>query len=343
MTTTLALAGLALLVSSHPSPVKMRGVCWEGAGRIQRSSLQPLQDLGVDWISQTPFGWCRSAGDPEIRIAARGVLWGETDEGLAETARLARALGIKTLLKPHLWVQGGAWVGELRMESEEDWQRFFHSYEAFILHYAQVARQERMEALAVGTELKHAARRTEDWRRVIRRVRAVYSGRLTYCANFTEEDDVGFWDALDFVGIQAYYPLGDAARPDPPAIRAAWVPIAARLKALARRTGKPVVFTEIGYKSVSGSLAAPWKWDTEGTVDLLLQRDAYRAMFESFWNEPWFGGTFLWKWHPDLEGRASRGRWWRPDRVPRDFTPQGKPALEVVREFYAAPARGGGP
>ncbi len=328
--TAIALVGL---LAVGPSPAKMRGICWEGTARIEGSSLEPLRDLGVDWISQTPFGWCRSPRTPEIRIETTRVLWGETDEGLAETARLARSLGIKTLLKPHLWVRG-AWVGEIRMESEADWESFFRSYEAFILHYARLARRERLEALAVGTELKHAARRTEDWRRLIRRVRAVYAGPLTYCANWAEEEEIGFWDALDFVGVQAYYPLGDASRPDLPAIRAAWAPIVARLAALARRTGKRVVFTEVGYKSVSGSLSTPWKWGIDGTVDLELQRDAYRAMFESLWNQPWFGGTFLWKWHPDLAPGAAHPPWWHPGRMQRDFTPQGKPALDVVREFY---------
>lgn len=86
-----------------------------------------------------------------------------------------------------------------------------------------------------------------------------------------------------------------------------------------------MVFTEVGYKRLGGSLSEPWRWSLEGVPDLALQRDAYRAMFESVWEQPWFGGTFIWKWHPLLR---------RPERAERDFTPQGKPALEVVREFY---------
>jgi hypothetical protein len=311
----------------------MHGVCWEGAGRVERAHLEPLRDLGVDWISQTPFGWSRSVSSPEIRIATTRVLWGETDEGLAETARHARALGIRTLLKPHLWVRG-AWVGDLKMTGEAEWKAWFRSYEAFILHYAELARRERFAALAVGTELRHAARREADWRRLIRSVRAVYPGKLTYCANWGEEEDVAFWDALDFVGVQAYYPLTDAPRPALAEIRSGWSPVTARLAALARRTGKPIVFTEVGYKSVSGSVAAPWKWELDGDVDLALQRDAYRAMFESVWGQPWFGGAFLWKWHPDPAARAASWHDPRPDRLLRDFTPQGKPALEVVREYY---------
>ncbi len=333
--TLVLLASLAAPTGPGVSPLRrMRGVCWEGAGRVDRSQLLPLRELGVDWISQTPFGWSPSLAAPEVRLATTRALWGETDEGLAETARLARALGIKTLLKPHLWVRGG-WVGDIEMKSEADWEAWFRSYQAFILHYAELAQREGLEGLAVGTELRQVVRRTDDWRRLIRRVRGAYRGPLTYCANWGEEEEVAFWDDLDFVGVQAYYPLTDAPHPTLGQLRDGWGPIVARLGALAHRTGKPIVFTEVGYKSVAGSVAAPWKWDFAGALDLDLQRDAYRAMFTSLWSQPWFRGTFLWKWHPDP---AARDSWWRrraPDRIQRDFTPQGKPALEVVREFYS--------
>jgi hypothetical protein len=320
-----------------PALAKMRGVCWEAGGRVAPEALDPLRALGVDWISQTPFGWCPSLTAPKVvRNAGDDVYWGESDQGLAETAGFARSLGIKTLLKPHLWVPGGSWVGDLRMGSEEDWQRWFRSYEDFILHYARLAEREHMDGLVVGAELRCAARRTPDWRRLIQRVREVYHGPLTYCANWNEEEQVEFWGDLDFIGVQAYYPLSDAPHPSLAQIRTAWLPIVTRLEALARRTGRPVVFTEVGYKSVAGTLAAPWSWDTRGKTDFGLQRDAYRALFEAVWSRSWFGGTFIWKWHP-LASRARPS----PDRE-RDFTPQGKPSLKVMREFYTHPGRSGG-
>jgi len=353
-TTLVAACGVALAIglvlvrgeslpgSVSSSQSKMRGVCWEGTAKVDGEALDPLRALGADWISQTPFGWSPSLSAPAVgsftgRSHAFRGLWGESDEGLAETARLARARRIKTLLKPHLWVRGGVWAGEIEMKSEEDWRAWFASYEAFVLHYARLAEAERMEGLAVGTELPKASRRTEDWRRLIARVRAVYHGPLTYCANWHEAEDVAFWGDLDFIGVQAYYPLTKSERPTPEEIRAAWKPIVARLASLSERTGKRIVFTEVGYKSLSASLAEPWKWDTQGEVDLDLQRDAYRAMFESVWAEPWFGGTFLWKWHPSLGRGTPAWRPWRAQRVDRDFTPQGKPALEVVRQFYTRP------
>lgn len=310
----------------------MRGVSWEGGRIVDAASLDPVRELGADWISQTPFGWCPSIHDPTIRLSGERGYWGETDEGLVATARWARERGLHTLLKPHVWVHR-AWVGDIEMTSEEDWSRFFEAYEAFVLHYARLAEASGMEALAVGTELEKTTRRTADWSRIVARVRSVYHGRLTYCANWCEADQVAFWSTLDFVGIQAYYPLR-VQDPTPEAIRAAWKPIVEQLEALHARTGKPIVFTEVGYKSLRGSLAEPWVWKTAGEEDYALQRDAYAAMFASVWGRPWFGGAFVWKWHPALGAPSVP-----PAGRERDFTPQGKPALEVIRSYYRGLAR----
>ena len=36
----------------------------------------------------------------------------------------------------------------------------------------------------------------------------MYSGKLTFGANwYLEYEDVTFWDDLDYIGIQAYFPL----------------------------------------------------------------------------------------------------------------------------------------
>jgi hypothetical protein len=319
-----------LATDARAPAVRMRGVCWEARGEIAAEALDALLEVGVDWISETPFGWSPGLASPEIVVATPGrAYWGEGDVGLARTAGFARERGIRTLLKPHVWVRGRGWPGDLAMANEADWARWFAAYEEFILHYARLAEREKLDGLAVGTELCRASRREADWRRLIARVRAVYGGPLTYCANADEVERVAFWDALDFVGVQAYFPLGGAARPSLPELRAAWAPVVRRLRGLSRRTGKRVVFTEVGYKSLAGSLAAPWSWDVSGERDLELQRDAFRAMFESFWPSPWFGGAFVWKWRSGLSPSLLP-----PAPLDRDFTPQGKPALDVIRRYY---------
>jgi hypothetical protein len=51
----------------------------------------------------------------------------------------------------------------------------------------------------------------------------------------------------------------------------------------------------------------------------------YRAALEAFWGEPWFAGFYWWMW--DTRPPAD------PERD-ASFTPQGKPAWPVLREFY---------
>ena len=123
----------ALAASRAP---RHRGVSWVAARRpLTEADLAPLVAANVDWIAQTPFGWQEDERSPEVRLVTSGhVHWGETDEGLEATTRLARGLGIETLLKPHLWItrpREGAWVGTLGMDSEADWARWFASYRRF--------------------------------------------------------------------------------------------------------------------------------------------------------------------------------------------------------------------
>jgi hypothetical protein len=324
----LAVLAMAATPPAAGPPGRMRGICWEGGGKIEPANLKPLRELGADWISQTPFGWAPTLTSTEIRYGSEAGMWGETDEGLIQTAAWARAMGIKTLLKPHLWVRHGEWQGDISMATEEAWAAWFASYEGFILHYAKLAETNKIEALAVGTELGKTTVRTAEWKRIIARVREVYHGKLTYCANWSEEAPrIRFWDTLDFVGVQAYYPLATVDRPSQQQIEAAWTSVMPTITALAKRTEKPIVFTEIGFKSHEGSLKEPWRWETQGAVDLALQKDAYAATFATFWPRQWFGGMFIWKWHavPRANGRDDR-----------DFTPQGKPALSVIKAYYTA-------
>ncbi len=329
---------------------KHRGVSWEAGPEITADALAPLAELNVNWIVQTPFGWMRRHDSPEIRLRTDGgVFWGERDEGLEKTARWARELGIRTLLKPHLWLPPGEkWRAELEMTSEEDWQRFFSDYRTFILHYARLAERVGMEGLVIGTELHRAAvLKPDEWRRVIREVRAVYSGRLTYAANWHREfEDVTFWDALDWIGVQAYFPLStDDARTSLADLKAGWAPHLEALRRVQRKFGKPLLFTEIGYKSTPGATRQPWVWlERSGwaaaEVDLGIQERAYTAFFETFWREPWFAGAYFWKWTPVREALGPEFVLLesRPPGSDPDFSPQFKPAERVLRAWYRSEA-----
>ncbi|MGH9380200.1 MAG: glycoside hydrolase family 113 [Thermoanaerobaculia bacterium] len=322
------------------------GVAWTAAGPVTAAELEPLRDLGVTWITQTPFGWQRSIEEPEIHLTPDRGFWGERDEGLVTTLRIAHELGIKSLLKPHIWLveeghaqysgsQGGQqptrWLGAIRFRNEEEWERWFASYRHFLLHYAELAERASFDGLVVGAELEGTLERQADWRRLIAEVRSVYGGPLTYAASWRRFEQVPFWDALDAIGVQAYFPLSSDTSPALGALLEAWREPKNRLAALAQVTGKPVLFTEIGYRSMADAGVRPWEWteriSTEAAPDLELQTRLYEAFFRSLWDEPWFAGAYFWKWYP----HGSHGR-----VHDLDFSPQGKPAEAVLARWYGA-------
>lgn len=338
----LAVAGCSTPASDSTSVnAFQRGVCWVAAAEpVGLESFRPLLRDHVDWISQTTFGWQRDAHSPELVLRPDSRWWGESDSGVVQTAKLARQAGLKTLLSPHLW--GRQWSGDIEMGGEAEWEQWFANYRRFILHYAQLAAAADVEALCIGTELQGTtAARERDWRELIAAVREVYPGRLVYAANWDGEfARIRFWDALDFIGIQAYFPVADHDSPTIPELLEGWKAHLERLDAVHRQYGKPVLVTEMGYRSEPDAAIRPWYWERSrpgsrsasgfSQEGLQSQAHCYEAFFQAFSSETWFAGVFVWKWHPLSDER----RW----RFSEPFTPQDKPAEEVLREWYGRAA-----
>ena len=331
---TPASAPAASALSIHVAD-KQRGVCFVAGREIEPGVFDPLVTTHVGWISQTPFGWQEHADDTSFDMVTGGwAFWGESDRGIEATTRMARARGIRTLLKPHLWLRDTSrdqWVGSIAMKNEADWRRWFDAYERFILHYAALARDSGMDALCIGTELAGTSGREADWRRVIADVRRSYKGPIVYAANWSDEfERVRFWDAVDYIGIQAYFPLSQSSDPSVEELVRGWQPYRAHIEAVARRYGRPVLFTEIGYKASDRATVEPWLWKSGDRTNPEAQARAYEAAFRVFWHEPWFAGMYWWKWFPHYRGALSMHE--------DNFTPQGKPATGVLTRWYA-PAR----
>jgi hypothetical protein len=315
-----------------------RAVSWvAGRNGMDDDVFIPLVKNNVNWIAQTPFGWQRKVADTEIRYRADAGWWGESDRGVGGTARRARKFGIRTLLKPHVWlneVREGRWRGEIAMESEEDWAAWFASYDAFMMHYAELAARSDIEALCIGTELHGTVHREREWRDLIEKIKTVYDGPLVYAANWHDEfEDITFWDALDYIGIQAYFPLVNKHSPTVKELQAGWDRHMPSIERVHERYGKPILITEIGYHSATDAAIKPWEWDADNDSpyyeDLQTQSNAYEAFFRAFWDKPWFAGSYIWKWLPDhtfTGGIYDEG-----------FTPQNKPAEAVMGRWYAKP------
>jgi hypothetical protein len=307
---------------------KWKGVCWVGSRQpLKGGEVAVLRSTGVNALSQTPFGWQTEKNSPEIRwdMSNERRWWGETPEGIRVTFDSTASHGIMNLLKPHLWVRGG-WVGEIQMLNEENWKIWFENYRGFILDYARLAEKLKMPMLAVGTELELTSVREKEWREIISEVRKVYSGKLTYAANFTEFEKVKFWDALDYVGIQAYFPLAEGHNPSLEELKSSWDKHLPKIEKVVRKYKKPIIFTEIGYCNTVDAAIQPWVWPNERKeieFSEEMQARCYEAFFQTAWKKDWLAGVFFWKWYPE-----------RHDREP-DFTPQGKSAEKVMKAYFS--------
>jgi len=290
--------------------------------RAAHEALAGLRDRGVNAVALVPYGFQRGIDDARIAYTHSD----ESDAELATGLRAAHALGLRVMLKPQIWVRHGQFTGEIVFSEAAERARWMRSYRRFALHYARLAELEGFDLLCLGTELGGLTQHAAEWRALIRAVREVYHGPVTYAAHWDREvTSIGFWDALDYIGVNAYAPLAQAgaAPADSTAMRLRAAATGAGLEALSRRWRRPVIFTEVGYASVSNCAVEPWS--ESGPVDVTAQAAAYRAVLAAYQTAPWLRGMFWWKWHSNGLGGGA---------LDPSFTPMGKPAADTLRTWF---------
>src|SRR5215210_5046590 len=283
------------------------------------AQLARIRALGANAVSIVPYGFTRAPDEPIVRYLGTD----ESEDRILRTMEQARRQGLKTVLKPQLWAPR-RFTGDIVFERPADFDRWWAGYRRWMLHHARVAALGRADVLVIGTELGGVTRHRDAWRGLIRDVRRIYPGPLTYAANWAGDfETMPFWGDLDLLGLNMYYPLagpGEMPRADSPRVRE----LRTKLAAMARRYGKPVLFTEVGYAASAAAAAEPWKED-HGPLDPAMQARCYEVVFEAFSREPWLAGLFWWKWPSHGQGSADDP----------SFSPLGKPALGVLERWYA--------
>ena len=303
---------------------------WSGVYATSGSdlSLAHLAETGANWVSLIVTVY---QDDLHSTSIARNEAT-PTDAELIQAINRAHGLGLKVLLKPHLdlWADPAHWRGEIGtdFETEAEWNSWFGSYRDIINQFADLAKAQDADMFCVGTELLGTTSRAADWREVIAGVRTRFPGPLIYASNPSgEETGLTWWDAVDFIGVDAYYPLATESGPSLDELKSSWTAHRDTLAGLAARWQKRVVLTEIGYRSIDGTASHPWDWQVQGTVDLEEQAVAYQAVQETFDGLAWFAGLFWWSWGTDpYEGGPCDD----------GFSPHDKPAEAVVRTWYGA-------
>jgi Ca2+-binding RTX toxin-like protein len=286
--------------------------------------------------------------------------WGSESDTLAQVKQSildARARGLNVVLKPHVETENRVWRAEIAPADPKAW---FASYKAMMVEYAKVAREAGAEMICVGTEMKSMTdptkvcsdgkTYTQKWAEIIDAVRTVYSGKVTYAATYDEVVQVGFWDKVDYIGVDAYIPSSTVDDPPVDQIVDAWIQphfnpwvrdtlyggksVVDYYKSLSERYGKKVVFTEVGYRSMDGANKDPGVFGGSGEVDLQEQVDCYTALFEVMENHggQWLAGSLIWSYYSFENPMEERGVEWT------DYTTQWKPANDTITFHYSSPA-----
>jgi glycosyl hydrolase family 113 len=328
-----------------------RGACVEGGPALQESNLRELAALGVTHVSLNPFGFLPAPDQPAVEMSTdrhggpESRWWGESDAGLRQYAELAHRQGFTVMLRPHLWIgdttdrngRTGLWLGDVGFPTDSEWHTFFATYRELCLHYARLAEEARIEWYSVGAELTRTTlEHPSEWRDLIAEVRKVYRGKLLYSANWWREaEGIGFWGALDAIGVQAYYPVARSPDDTEEQMASAWSEPLGVLRTISRKVERPVLFTEVGYRPVAEGAIRPWEWDGGGAPRPEVQTRAYRALFHALGAAPEVQGVYVWKYHV----APPREFWsWFGYRRRTDYSWQGKAAEAVLRQAF----RGGG-
>ncbi len=319
-------AGLAAPLEGLPYRGVAMQVQQSGDTAPYEKNIDEIAALGADTISIVVDARQENGTSTQIFLDQRLT---PSPEQLSRLIQHAKSKKLRVILMPIVLLQsprGDEWRGKLNPESWEDW---FASYREMMKHYAWIAEATGVDVLSVGSELVTAEGKAEQWSRTIRMVRKVYKGKLTYSANWDAYNRVPFWNQLDLVGMNSYYSLGNDTRVTIPEIVQRWKAIQRDLLDFQKQVNRPILFTEVGWCSLSNAASEPWDYTrTSLPIDLELQRKLYEGFFEAWQGQPTLGGFMFWEWPSGDGGPSNKG-----------YTPENKPAEKVLKAWLGKPWR----
>jgi hypothetical protein len=285
--------------------------------------IREIAELGADTVMFSVNGYQRHVESSRIATDPDET---PTDDEWLRLFALARQRGLRVVLMPKILLsdpRAKDWRGKIRPTSWDEW---FHQYQQFVLHFAELAERGQVEVFIVGSELISTEKFTDRWRNTIAAVREVYHGRLSYSANWDHYRGIQFWDDLDLIGMTTYHALADEPAPSLAALRASWGPIKTHILDWQREIGRPILFTEAGWCSQEGCSVEAWNYyrqEAATEAGRNEQRDCYQAFVDSWADVPEVGGILWWEWTAGQGGDADVG-----------YTPKNKPAEAVLRNLF---------
>jgi hypothetical protein len=290
---------------------------------MNNSTFVSLSENNVNAISLIPYAFV-NIDKASVSYNNERQWWGERSEGIRASIQKSHEYKMKVMLKPHLWVNHNFYTGDLDFSTDKEWEHWEADYEKYILDFVKLAEEEKIELFCFGTELENPiAKRPEYWMQLIQKIRKIYSGKLTYAANWDSFETIPFWNELDYIGIDAYFPLSTEETPSIEVLNESWKKHILKIEIVQQKFNKKILFTEFGYRNSDKAAETPWT-ETETKINDLAQANGYESLFQSFSKQNWYAGGFAWKWYAD--------DYYKKKNI--DYTPQEKPALETLKNWY---------
>ncbi len=264
--------------------------------------LDRLENMGVEWVEVQTLVYQNNIRSSSIFADKEKTA---SDESLEYIINKLHKRGFKVFFEPVVNLKhqrGGEWMGIIR---PDDWDAWFENYSGFIEHYAKLAQKNEVEQFAVGMELTSTHRYKEKWEQIIDNVGKHYQGMIVFVSNFDSYETVPFWDKLDVIGMNFYFPINrrdDWYQPwaevkdgyhDPSYedLLDGWELWVDTLDKWQRKMNKPILVTEAGYVSQRGCTYQPWSWYL-GKSDFEEQHLAYKALYEIWSKKQVVNGKF---------------------------------------------------
>lgn len=304
---------------------KIRGITFfpfapKGGFRSEaaRTSLRTMKErTGADTVILVPVGIQENPQSVVIDYRSECTV---SDEELKEFMKYAQSLGLDVILKPTVNCANGTWRAHINFFDEDvpcepKWSEWFQAYTKFQLHYAKIAQEMECPVFIAGCEMVMSERREGQWRKLIKEIREVYKGMVSYNTDKYQEHNVKWWDCVDIISSSGYYPADD------------WENQLDRIEKVVKKYKKPFFFAEAGCMSLENSWKVPNNWELKGDVDLQGQAMWYEKAFAAMKKREWVEGVALWAWDGKLytEEEAQKHKYY-------EF--YGKPAEKVIAGYF---------
>jgi len=217
-----------------------------------------------------------------------------------------------------------AWRGSIEPQNRAAW---FRSYNKLLLPYAAAAQAGHAATFVLGTELM-SLEGAPQWPGIVRSLKSVYSGQLTYDQNHDEFAANTANPPVPSHNVDAYpqFSLPDTA--SVARLTSSWN---SWLGAHPLSVRRQLTLSEIGIDAVAGSYYEPWAWRSTKTkpIDTRVQAAWYQAACNSV-SAQQIGGGIYW-WYVNFDANPAQPRPFESDRL----TFLARPAQQVIRNCFA--------